>query len=201
MKNNFYNKNDIDIIAEAYNNSLTINEARHITINDPIVTEMVDALLKVLNEHGIEGDKKYPYIVAAKKLINNKTDEFFAEREDSADSEDSEDIDDEVEYTAEENMEEDAEDIYNIEAEFRPGKKYGEKSYLDVKIEDIYGAKSFEEAADLFRKFTEAAKIYPKNKAQILDNIKQIEEQGADINRLWKYATNCMFKMKKMGLK
>ena len=69
------------------------------------------------------------------------------------------------------NINEDAEDIYNIEAEYRPGKKYGEKSFLDVKIEDIFNAGSFEEAAEMFKTFTESSKINPKSKSQILSNI------------------------------
>lgn len=96
---------------------------------------------------------------------------------------------------------EDAEDIYNIEAEYRPGKKYGEKSFLDVKIEDIFNAGSFEEAAEMFKTFTESSKINPKSKSQILSNIAKIEAQGRNLQRLLQYATNCWFKMKKMGLK
>ncbi len=96
---------------------------------------------------------------------------------------------------------EDAEDMYDIEAEYRPGKKYGEKSFLDVKIEDIYDAKSFDEAAELFKKFTQTSKINPKSKSQILANIAKIESQGRNLVRLQQYATNCWFKMKKMGLK
>lgn len=198
MKNNIYNKNDIDVISEAYesftdnsedviDNSITPEDAEDDVEKSPFDADDVPYLMQLsdyihnfFNKKGIKNIKEQIHMV---ELLDGMFKDYCTY------------------YLKADINNEDAEDIYDVEAEIRPGKKYGEKSFLDVKIEDIYGAKTFEEAAELFRNFAKASKINPKNKAQILANIDKIEAEGGNLVRLQTYATNCMFKMKKMGLK
>lgn len=215
MKKSDYDKNDIDIIIEAFDGCCGVPGCKHQmdafrknplppeedaeninnmdSIVDNIFGDLIESIKSVSKTNKFNREQT---IELADKVLERIQIELPNVDEMSF-------MDDEFDNDGQWNDEdaENKEDLYKIDAEFRPGKKYGESSVLEDVIEKIYACKDFACASETFKTAINGSRINPNSKSKILFTIDTIAREGGDLNRLLKYATNCMFKMKKMGLK
>lgn len=114
-----------------------------------------------------------------------------ADVDESPISDDGDDIEDDV---AVEDEESESEDKDSSETEH--DKKH---SPLEDDLHKILNTKSFDEAKKVFEDCIR--KLSKSHRAKIEKVIKNIENDGSDLLRLQIYANNCIYKMKKMGIR
>lgn len=108
------------------------------------------------------------------------------------------DAEDVIDFSSENN--EEIKNIYKIDAEVRPGKKYNQKSMIEDILQRIFDTDDFDVAKNIFIDHVKKIKINPNSKIAILSNIRGLDEEK-NLAKLQQYIVNSMFKFKKMGLK
>ena len=108
------------------------------------------------------------------------------------------DAEDVIDFSSENN--EEIKNIYKIDAEVRPGKKYNQKSMIEDMLQRIFDTDDFDVAKNIFIDHVKKIKINPNSKIAILSNIRGLDEEK-NLAKLQQYIVNSMFKFKKMGLK
>jgi len=229
--NNKYDKTDIDIISEAYDECCMGKKCTYKSEDsedkdlflqyDEIIDRIANKCLSLIKKELVilnirDSEKLEDAIYEIGNRIGDRIKEFTMDFSDNIHSDYktgddemydyymNEDEETEVEENASENedIEEDSsDDDMNDIPEDEEGPRYGRKSFLDDSIQRIYDAKTFDEAAAFFRDLTKTANIYPGIKRKILNEIDNLERRGKNLTRLQTYATDSMFKWKNMGLK